>query len=73
MFQGDGLFCVVQVTDSHELFPDTEGVEEVVRSLATARIVYADVFDMTEYESGTSEKWAIILEGGQKAMMKLVW
>ena len=57
----------------HELFSDTPDVDVVLSSLATAKIVHVDVLDPEEYESGTSEKWVVTLEGGQKAMMKLSW
>ncbi len=59
----------------HELFADTPDVETVLEALATARIVSVDILDVDEdsYESGTAAKWVVVLEGGQKAMMKLVW
>ena len=56
-----------------ELWPDVPEVDEVLHALETARIVNVDVLDIGGYESGTSEKWVIMLEGGQKAMMKLIW
>ena len=43
-------------------------VDQILEALRTAPIVNVDVID-----SGTSEKWVVMLEGGQKAMMKLVW
>ena len=56
-----------------ELFPETAEIDDVVSALNTAAIVNVDVLDPGRYESGTSEKWLVTLEGGQKAMMKLVW
>ena len=61
------------MTNSHELFADTPDVEAVLTALAEARIVHVGVLDPEEYESGTSEKWVVTLEGGQRAMMKLHW
>ena len=29
--------------------------------------------DIGFYESGTADKWLIALEGGQKAVVKLIW
>ncbi len=56
-----------------ELFPDAPEIDNVLTSLATAKIVNVDVLYMGDYESGTSEKWVATLEGGQRAMMKLLW
>ena len=39
----------------------------------TAPIVSVEVLDLDEYESGTAEKWVATLEGGQKAMIKIIW
>ena len=58
---------------AQELFPDVPEVDEVLRALEMARIVSVDVLDIGTYESGTTHKWVVMLEGGQKAMMKLVW
>lgn len=55
------------------LWQDTKEVDEVVKALATARIVSVDVLDIGEYESGTAEKWVVSLEGGQKAAVKVIW
>lgn len=45
------------------------------QALATAPIVSVEALDLDldEYESGTAEKWVAMLEGGQKAMIKLTW
>ena len=61
------------VINIHEMFPDTPDVEVVLDAMRTAQIVNVDKFDMKDEESGTSEKWLLHLEGGQKAVMKIEW
>ena len=61
------------VISQKELFPEAPEVDAVISALSHARIVNVDILDIGDYESGTSEKWLVTLEGGQKAMMKLVW
>ena len=67
------MYCTLQVINMHELFSDTPDVEGVLTALATARIVHVDVLNPGLFVSGTSEKWIVTLEGGQKAMMKIGW
>ena len=64
---------VDKVIHRFELFPNTKDVDRVLKAMTTAKIVHVDILDIGIYESGTSEKWAIMLEGGQRAMMKLIW
>ena len=45
----------------------------VSQALATAPIVSVEALETEDYESGTAEKWIAVLEGGQKAMIKLDW
>lgn len=61
------------VVTREELFPEAPMVDDVIQALATAPIVHVDVLQTGDYESGTSEKWVVTLDGGQKAMMKIVW
>ena len=63
-----------QAITRNELFPNNRGdLDVVLDALVRAQIVSVDSFNTEQYESGTSEKWVIHLEGGQKAMMKLMW
>ena len=63
-----------QAITRDELFADSkEDVDMVTDALMRAQIVSVESLDAEKYESGTSEKWVVHLEGGQKAMMKLVW
>ena len=63
-----------QAITKNELFPDNiDDIDLVLDALMRAKIVSVDSFNTEQYESGTSEKWVIHLEGGQKAMMKLRW
>ena len=58
----------------NELFADSkEDVDLVVDAMVRAQIVSVESVDTHHYEGGTSEKWIVHLEGGQKAMMKLMW
>jgi len=58
----------------NELFADSkEDVDLVVDAMVRAQIVSVEAVDTQQYEGGTSEKWIVHLEGGQKAMMKLMW
>lgn len=58
----------------NELFADSrEDVDMVMDAMMRAQIVSVESLDPLMYESGTSEKWIVHLEGGQKAMMKLMW
>lgn len=41
--------------------------------MRTAPIVNVESFDIEDESSGTSEKWLIHLEGGQRAVMKIQW
>ncbi|KAK2174925.1 hypothetical protein NP493_767g01026 [Ridgeia piscesae] len=50
-----------------------EDVDLVVDAMVRAQIVSVEAVDTQQYEGGTSEKWIVHLEGGQKAMMKLMW
>ena len=57
-----------------ELFADGAFVDEVLHAMEQAKVVKVELLTkMADYESGTSEKWVATLEGGQKAMMKIVW
>ncbi|ESN90529.1 hypothetical protein HELRODRAFT_108618, partial [Helobdella robusta] len=53
--------------------PESAIYRDVLDALATACIVNVEVLDREEYESGTGDKWVVTLEGGQKAMLKIVW
>jgi len=55
------------------MWPDTTEVDVILSALAHAPIVGVDVLDIGEYESGTADKWIVTLDGGQKAVMKIVW
>ncbi|ELU12693.1 hypothetical protein CAPTEDRAFT_129802 [Capitella teleta] len=61
------------VINRSELFQESPEVEEVIKALAEARIVHVETLNLGEFESGTSEKWLVTLEGGQKAIMKILW
>lgn len=52
---------------------DEGGVDVVLNALATAPITHVGVLDIGDYESGTSQKWIVFLEGGQQAMLKIIW
>lgn len=62
-----------RMISNRQLWKESPAAEEVIRALATARIVSVDVLDIGEYESGTADKWVVTLEGGQKAAVKVVW
>jgi len=55
------------------MWPDTPEVDAILAALALAPIVGVDLLDIGEYESGTADKWVVTLNGGQKAVMKIVW
>ena len=59
--------------DRRQMWPDTTEVDVILSALAHAPIVGVDVLDIGEYESGTADKWIVTLDGGQKAVMKIVW
>ena len=62
-----------EVISQTELFPEAPEVDEIMNAMQTAKIVNVDLLNLGKYVSGTSEKWIVTMEGGQKAMMKLVW
>jgi len=55
------------------MWPDTPEVDAILAALAHAPIVGIDLLDIGDYESGTADKWIVTLDGGQKAVMKLLW
>jgi len=55
-----------------QMWPDTPEVDAILEALAHAPIVGVDLLDIGEYESGTADKWIATLDGGQKAVMKIV-
>ena len=61
-----------RLIDYHEMWPDTPEVDAILTALAHAPIVGVDLLDIGEYESGTADKWIVTLDGGQKAVMKIV-
>ena len=61
---------VNQNISRNNLYVDGIHVEEILASLAKARIVYVEEPPFSDYERGTSEKWLVTLDGGQRAMMK---
>ena len=61
-----------RLIDYHEMLPDTPEVDAILTALAHAPIVGVDLLDIGEYESGTADKWIVTLDGGQKAVMKIV-
>lgn len=62
-----------RMVNRNQLWKESQAAEQVLKALATARIVSVDILDIGEYESGTAEKWVVTLEGGQKAAVKVVW
>jgi len=52
--------------------PNAPEVDAILDALAHAPIVSVDLLDIGEYESGTADKWIVTLDGGQKAVMKVV-
>ncbi|CAD5119001.1 DgyrCDS7657 [Dimorphilus gyrociliatus] len=67
------LWADAKITRDDLIPGDEAGVDVVLNALATAPITHVGLLDIGSYESGTSQKWIIFLEGGQQAMMKLVW
>ena len=61
-----------RLIDRHRMWPDTPEVDAILDALAQAPIVGVDQLDIGEYESGTADKWIVTLDGGQKAVMKIV-
>ena len=61
-----------RLIDRHEMWPDAPEVDAVLAALAHAPIVDVDLLDIGEYESGTADKWIVTLDGGQRAVMKIV-
>ena len=55
------------------LWKDSPEVDVVLKALHTAKIVHVDILNIGIYESGTSIKFVLTLEGGMKAMFKPVW
>ena len=62
-----------RIINNREIFQENSHVDKVLGAMRTARIVHIEVLDLGDYESGTSEKWVGVLEGGQKVMIKLLW
>lgn len=56
-----------------ELFPESDLTDTVLSAMATARLTNISKIDLGYYESGTSVKWLVELEGGQRAVMKMMW
>jgi len=61
-----------RLIDRKRMWPDTPEVDAILDALAHAPIVSVDLLDIGEYESGTGDKWVVTLDGGQKALMKIV-
>ena len=61
-----------RLIDRDQMWPDTPEVDAILTALAHAPIVGVDILDIGEYESGTADKWIVTLDGGQKAVMKIV-
>lgn len=60
--------------DQHQLFPDNDtAIELVLRALERARIMRVTSLAVQGYERGTANKWILELDGGQRAVMKIVW
>ena len=62
-----------QLIEHDQMWPDTPEVDAILAALAHAPIVGIDLLDIGDYESGTADKWIVTLDGGQKAVMKLLW
>ena len=61
-----------RLIDRHQMWPDTPEVDAILDALAHAPITGVDLLDIGEYESGTADKWIVTLDGGQKAVMKII-
>jgi len=62
-----------RLVSADRMWPDTAEVDAILEAMARAPIVAVDLLDIGEYESGTADKWIVTLDGGQKAVMKIVW
>lgn len=61
-----------RLIDRHQMWPDTPEVDAILDAMAHAPIVGVDLLDFGDYESGTADKWIVTLDGGQKAVMKII-
>jgi len=61
-----------RLIDRHQMWPDTPEVDAILNAMAHAPILGVDLLAIDDYESGTADKWIVALDGGQKAVMKII-